>query len=95
MKSSYDIIREAVFTERTTQLAEESDIYTFKVTASANKVEIKEAVEIAFNVKVDSVRTINVHPKQKMDRYRGIRGKSTAYKKALVKLVKGHKIEFV
>lgn len=95
MKNSFDLIRETVFTERTTALAEKQNIYTFRVPVSANKLEIKKAIELAFHVEVEKVRTINVHPKQKLDRYRGIVGQTRRYKKALVKLAKGHKIEFV
>ncbi len=95
MKSNYDIIREAIFTERTTALAEGNGVYTFRVPREANKIEIKRAVEAAFSVEVENVRTINVKPKKKLDRYRGIVGRSRHYKKAMVKLVKGHSIEFV
>lgn len=95
MKNKYDIIREAIFTERSTALAERRNTYTFRVPYAANKLEIREAIEEAFHVKVDRVRTINVKPKRTVDRYRGIRGKTRRFKKAMVTLVKGHKIEFV
>ncbi len=95
MKSNYDVIREAIFTERTTALAEGNGVYTFKVPVAANKIEIKRAVEAAFNVTVENVRTINVKPKKKLDRMRGIVGKTRHYKKAMVKLAKGNSIEFV
>lgn len=90
----YDVIREAVFTERSTAMSESDNIYTFKVCKEANKMQIREAVELAFNVKVADVRTISVHPKRRIDRYRGIEGKTKAFKKALVKLAPGHSIEF-
>jgi len=90
----FDIIREAIFTERSTSVAETENVYTFRVHPSANKLEIKKAIEKAFKVKVDSIRTINVRPKRKMDRYRGIMGKTRSYKKAMVKLAEGHSIEF-
>ncbi len=95
MLSNYDIIREAVFTERTTNLSEKENVYTFRVKNSANKLQIKAAIEEAFHVKVVEVRTVNVHPKRKMDRYRGIIGKTRGFKKAMVKLAKGDLIEFV
>ncbi len=90
----YDIIREAIFTERSTNVVETENVYTFRVHPNANKLEIKKAVEDAFKVKVTNVRTVNVRAKRKMDRYRGIMGKTRAYKKALVKLAEGHSIEF-
>ncbi|MBI1386856.1 MAG: 50S ribosomal protein L23 [bacterium] len=90
----YDVIQEAVFSERTTTLSEKENTYTFKVHRDANKLQIKDAVETAFNVKVADVRTVNVRPKRKMDRYRGIVGKTRRYKKALVKLAPGSSIEF-
>ncbi|MGC9326454.1 MAG: 50S ribosomal protein L23 [Candidatus Hinthialibacter sp.] len=94
-KNNYDIIREAIFSERTTALAEKQRTYTFRVPRSANKLEIKQAVEQAFHVQVDSVRTINVKPKIKTDRYRGLNGQTRRFKKAMVKLAKGHEIQFV
>ena len=94
-RNSYDIIREAVFSERTTVLAEKERTYTFKVPTSANKLEIKKAIEEAFHVKVEDVRTINVRPKKKLDRYRGLYGQTRQFKKAMVKLAKGHEIQFV
>jgi len=83
-----------LFTERTTNQAERDNTYTFKVRFDANKLQIKEAIEVAFNVKVEEIRTINVHPKRKLDRYRGITGKTRRYKKAMVKVAKGDSIEF-
>lgn len=87
------VIKEAVFTERSTQLSEGANVYTFKVRPDANKMQIKEAVETAFNVKVVDVHTLNVRPKQRLDRYRGITGKSRRVKKAMVKLAPGYTIE--
>jgi len=94
-KNNYDIIREAIFTERTTAMAEQQRTYTFRVPSYANKLEIKKAIEQAFNVKVEDVRTINVKPKAKLDRYRGLYGQTRQFKKAMVKLAKGHEIQFV
>ncbi len=94
-KNNFEIIREAIFTERTTALAEKENTYTFRVPSNANKLEIKKAIEDAFHVKVHDVRTINVKPKLKLDRYRGLYGKTRRYKKAMITLAQGHKIEFV
>lgn len=94
MAVDVNIIKEVVFSERSTNLSEKENTYTFKVRHNANKIQIKEAVERAFNVKVADVRTLNVHPKRKVDRLRGIAGKTVKYKKAMVKLARDHKIEF-
>ena len=94
MTHKFDVIRETIFTERSTVLAEKENTYTFRVLPHANKVEVKQAVEAAFHVKVVDVRIVNVHPKRKVDRHRGIVGRSPGYKKAMVKLAKGYSIEF-
>ncbi|MFB3788787.1 MAG: 50S ribosomal protein L23 [bacterium] len=94
MSHKFDIVRETIFTERSTVLAEKENTYTFRVLARANKLEIKQAVEAAFHVKVAGVRIITVHPKRKLDRQRGITGRSPGYKKAMVKLAQGYSIEF-
>lgn len=90
MKTNYDIIRRPIITEKTSALAEKL-VYTFEVTKDANKVEIKNAIEAIFEVKVEAVRTINVHRKAKrMQRYEGFK---PAYKKAIVRLAPGQTIK--
>lgn len=61
----FDIIKEPIITEKSMQLVETNNSYTFVVDKKANKVEIKKAIEQIFNVTVVSVRTINVVPKKK------------------------------
>jgi len=90
-KSPYNIILGPVVTEKATDLQKER-IYTFKVPPSANKIEIKKAVEELFNVKVESVRVLKVRPKQRKWRGRVV-GKTPQWKKAIVKLKEGHSIE--
>lgn len=87
----YDIIKEPIITEKSMQLKEQYNKYTFKVAPNANKIEIKNAVEALFNVKVLSVKTINVLPKNK--RVGQYAGKTSAYKKAICKLADGNKID--
>jgi len=88
MKS--DIIYAPVITEKTSALAGEN-IYVFKVAKSANKIQIKDAIEETFGVKVLSVNTLNTKPKKKrVGRYTGMR---KTYKKAIVKLADGSSIE--
>ncbi len=90
MKTNYDIIRRPIITEKTSALAEKL-VYTFEVAKDANKVEIKNAIEAIFEVKVVAIRTINVHRKAKrMQRYEGFK---PAYKKAIVRLEPGQTIK--
>ncbi len=92
MLSNYrDIIKAPIITEKSTALASDEKTYVFKVDAKANKSQIKDAVEKIFNVKVESVNTVNVHPKKKrVGRHAGMTNK---YKKAIVTLKDGNKIE--
>ena len=90
MKTSYDIIKRPIITEKSALLAEKA-VYTFEVSKDANKVEIKKAIEEIFNVKVVAIRTVNVHRKAKrMQRYEGFK---SAYKKAVVRLEPGQTIK--
>ena len=98
MKFAHDIIRKPIISERSMEVTfdkEGNEIkkYSFEVPQSANKVEIKKAVEEIFGVKVADVNTMNVTGKLKrMGRYEGRRA---SYKKAIVTLSKDSKtIEF-
>ncbi|MEW5993233.1 MAG: 50S ribosomal protein L23 [Candidatus Zixiibacteriota bacterium] len=90
---SYDprqIIKSHITTERSTKLRDAHNDYVFEVDKRANKHVIKKAVEDAFKVKVDSVRTMIVAGKRRrLGRYEG---KTPTWKKALVRLKKGEKI---
>ncbi len=91
MNNYRDIIIAPVITERSALLEQEGK-YVFKVDTKANKVQIKQAIEKIFNVKVLSVNTMNSHPKKKrVGKYTGMTNK---YKKAIVKLEKGSTISF-
>ena len=84
------IIKAPIITEKTAAL-NENNVVTFSVDVKANKTQIKQAVESIFNVKVESVNVINVHPKKKrVGRYSGYTKK---VKKAIVKLKEGSSIE--
>ncbi len=89
---SYDIIRRPIITEQSMdQVADRK--YTFEVAKSANKVEIKKAVEEIFKVEVEKVTTMNYDGKPK--RQGVFAGKRADWKKAVVKLKEGSKtIEF-
>jgi large subunit ribosomal protein L23 len=99
MKSpgTHDIIQEAVFTERSTNLTDQTNTYTFRVAMGANKIDIKRAVEEAFSVKVKNVRTIRVPGKTvtRWARRRFVSGRTEQWKKAMVTLKPGHRIDFV
>jgi len=90
MKSDIAIIRRPLVTEKMTRLQENLNQYAFEVDPHANKISIKKAVELRFNVHVKTVRTINVPGKVKsLGRYSGRR---PDWKKALVTLADGEKI---
>lgn len=91
MKDPRDIIKRPVITERSSDLIEGENKYTFVVDKKANKIEIKEAIEKLFNVTVVNVNTLNVKPKRRrVGRYEGFR---SGYKKAIVQLAAGDTIE--
>ena len=86
----YDLLREPIITERSMELVEKFNRFTFKVPKTANKVEIKKAVEAIFKVDVVKVYTMNVSRKaKKVGRYEGFK---PTYKKAIVELKEGQKI---
>ncbi|MCP5382577.1 MAG: 50S ribosomal protein L23 [Kordiimonadaceae bacterium] len=86
----YDIILGPVVTEKSTMLSE-NNVVTFKVPMTASKPAIKAAVEALFNVKVEKVNTIRQDGKTK--RFRGVMGRRSDSKKAMVKLAEGHSID--
>lgn len=91
MKNYLDIILAPIITEKTAGMETEGK-YAFKVASTANKTEIKMAIEKKFNVKVMAVNVTNSHPKKKrVGRYTGMTNK---YKKAIVTLKKGDTISF-
>ncbi len=88
----YDIIRGPVVTEKTTLQKELYNQITFKVDRNANRIEIKDAVEKNFDTKVKQVRIMQVKGKVKQ---RGrIIGKKNDWKKAIVTLMPGQRIDF-
>ena len=89
MNNYRDIIKAPIITEKTSELASKN-VITFSVDIKANKTQIKQAVEKIFNVKVESVNTLNIKPKAK--RFRMSIYKTSAIKKAIVKLRAGEKI---
>ena len=89
--NKWEIIKGPIITEKSNDLLENENKYTFKVALEANKVEIKQAIEAIYNVKVVDIATIKVLPKhRRVGKYEGYR---SAYKKAIVKLAKDDKID--
>ena len=91
MKDPRSIVRRALITEKGTALRELRHQYFFEVAREANKVEIKQAVEAIFSVKVDSVRTQRMHGKPR--RQGRFTGRKSDWKKAIVTLKPDQKIE--
>lgn len=90
--NAYDIILKPIMSEKAYDGIGKK-IYTFKVARNANKIQIKQAVEQIFDVKVESVNTVNVRGKLK--RQGRTEGYTSKYKKAIVQLAGDSKaIEF-
>jgi len=79
--------------EKTARAADSDKQFTFKVISDATKPEIKRAVELMFDVKVDAVQVANVKGKEK--RFGRIVGRRSDWKKAYVKLQPGYDIDFM
>lgn len=92
MRTQYEVIKRPIVSEKSTVQNEMLRTYAFEVAPASNKQEIREAVEKLFKVKVDTVRTMVVHGKYK--RTGRFVSKRTNWKKALVTLKEGQKIEF-
>lgn len=93
MKDSYDIIKAPLLTEKGAKLKEAHNKIVFKVDRDTNKIEIKRAIEEIFNVKVLNVSTI--HQKGKKKRFGRKIGKRPDWKKAIVTLKAGEKLEIL
>ncbi|UCD71146.1 MAG: 50S ribosomal protein L23 [Syntrophobacterales bacterium] len=92
MREAHDIIISPLVTEKSTTQREAQNQYSFKVNKMANKIEIKEAVERIFKVKVNEVRTTTMRGKVKRLGRRF--GKRPDWKKAIVTVKEGDRIDF-
>jgi large subunit ribosomal protein L23 len=92
-RTAREILVRPLMTEKSMRQKEELNTVTFRVRPDANKVEIRAAVESVFNVKVTSVRTASFEGKMK--RMGRAEGRRSDWKKAIVTLAPGHKIELV
>jgi|GEM_PF-107354 len=92
---AYNLIKRLVRTEKSTDLREAANQYVFEIALGANKIEIAQAVEKVFRVKVLSVRILNVMGKKvRIAKFGGHRyGKKRSWRKAIVKLAPESKIE--
>jgi large subunit ribosomal protein L23 len=87
----HQIIIRPVISEKSYNLIESEAQYTFQVDRRANKNQIKRAIESAFDVRVDKVNTANVKSKPKRQGLTS--GRTSTWKKAVVKLAEGERIE--
>ena len=89
----HQIIRKLLVTEKSTAARDESNKYVFEVDRKANKVEISQAVEKLFKVKVVDVHVMHVLGKKK--RMGKVIGQKSSWKKAIVTLTAGNRIEII
>lgn len=90
-RDPYDILMKPLLTEKITSLREKSNAVAFMVSRKANRIDVKRAIEATLNVKVKSVNVMNVMGKPKRQgRYAG---KRPDWKKAIVTLREGEKLE--
>ncbi len=88
-----NVIIRPLVTEKGMYCAENFSVYPFEVDGRANKVDIRNAVEAIYDVKVEGVRTMNMQGKMRRVRYN--RGRKRGWKKALVTLAEGDTIEII
>ncbi|MBM3140802.1 MAG: 50S ribosomal protein L23 [Candidatus Rokubacteria bacterium] len=88
----YEVLRRPIVTEKSTALAGQGK-YVFEVAKGANKPQIKEAVERAFNVNVTAVNTTIMRGRRRRNRYGRRTGPAPSWKKAIVTLQSGQQIQ--
>lgn len=93
MKSPYDIIQAACLTEKALRIGDKYNRYVFRVVPSATKSDIKAAVQAVFKKRVIKVNTLNVGGKERRKRT-AARGFTSDWKKAIVQLAEGEKLDF-
>lgn len=87
----YKIVLSPFMSEKAVIATEKRREYAFKVAKDATKPEVKKAIEMLFNTKVDAVRIVNMRAKVKQ--FRGLQGKRKGWKKAYVTLAVDQKID--
>ena len=93
MSDFYNILKKPLLTEKGTDQKEALNKYLFEVDINANKIQVRDAVEKIFSVKVDDVHTVRIKGKTK--RVGRHMGKRSDWKKAIVTLKAGEKIEII
>jgi large subunit ribosomal protein L23 len=88
----YQVLRRPILTEKSGYQSETLNRFTFAVDARANKLQVRDAVELAFKVKVVDVHIMNVHGK--MRRFGRRFGRTADWKKAVVTLAAGNTISY-
>lgn len=88
-----DIIVKPIITEKTIAMQDQDNKVTFEVRKGANKVEIRQAIEEIFDVKVEKVNIVNTKPKPK--RMGEHQGKTRSIRKAIIKLAEGSNIDIL
>lgn len=91
--NAHTVIKSPVITEKSTDLSGKYNKYSFAVDERANKIEIKKAIEELFKVKVIKVNTVRMRGKQRRVRFQ--QGKTPDWKKAIVSLREGDKIDLI
>ncbi len=91
-----EIMIEPIVTEKATALAEKLNRYTFRVSPDANKYQIQDLVEKLYGVKVVAVNTMNMRSKNKARYTKSglLRGKTAAWKKAIITVAEGETIDY-
>ncbi len=92
LNNLYTTVLSPIISEKSNRLGEQSNQYVFEVATSANKKEVKAAVEKLFEVKVENVQILNVNGKTKS--FKGKQGKRPNWKKAYVRVQEGQLIDF-
>ena len=91
MTSLYGVLTRPVITEKATLLKDAANQYVFRVPRSANKLDIRRAIEVLFKVKVIGLQTLNMRSRRKrLGRFEGL---TAAWKKAIVTLAPGQSID--
>jgi large subunit ribosomal protein L23 len=91
----YEIVRRPRISEKTVHLQNKLNAYTFEVHPAANKVQIKDAIKALWKVDVKAVNTMNCRGKDRRMRNNRVPGVTAAWKKAIVRIADGQKIEGV
>ena len=94
MKSNFDIIIEPIITEKADRQQEHGK-YSFIVRKDSSKIEIKKAIETLFKVKVEKVWTANRKGKPRRERLNQLHGRTSRWRKAIVRLAEGDRIDLV